>query len=161
MNNVIFIDFYDKKGLPPGKWHNEPDFCYWERKLPCLVVRDMGTGLWRGFVGINEDHPYYGKSLEELIRIPGATDIYLSVYGGISAAGRLPPKFKEFSKNYWWVSIETCHGGDLVPMLRPEDMSDSNDPNVAKALVSSQTYKDMKFIRNEVNKLSSLLSKVK
>lgn len=113
-------------------------------------------GIWKGFVGLDDTHPYYNKTIEELLKIPTATEIFLSVYGGLSGSGRLPAKYKEFGKNYWWISIETSHGGDLMPLITLDD----DDPDVAR-LTSNQTYKDLKFIRKETNKLANYLAKVK
>jgi hypothetical protein len=155
VNNVIFIEFFSKQGFPPGKWINEPDLCYWESKLPCLALRDMGMGIWKGFVGLDESHPYYGKPIDELIKIPEAMEIFFAVYGGLSGAGRLPAKYKEYAKNLWWIGVETSHGGDLMPLLKLE----GTDPDMAKML-SGQTYKDLRFIRKETNKLSSYLSRI-
>lgn len=156
MSNVIFIDFFNKKGFPPGKWIHEPDLCAWENNLPCLVIRDMSLGVWKGFVAIDEQHPFFEKQIEELLLIPEALEIFQDVYGGISATGRLPPKYKEFAKNYWWVGIETTHGGDLMPLLK----LDMSEPEMSK-LLSNQTYKDLHFIRKETNKLSKLLFNIK
>ena len=156
MNNVINIEFYNKQNFPPGKWLSEPDLVYWEHKLPCLAIRDMGMGCWKGFVAIEEDHPFCNKPIDELIKGHDAMEIFFSVYGGLSGAGRLPAKYKEFAKNYWWIGIETSHGGDLMPLLKLE----GTDADVAK-MTSGQTYKDLRFIRQETNKLANLLSKIK
>lgn len=152
MNNVIFIEFYSKQSFPKGIWLSEPDLCSWEYKLPCLALRDMSMGIWKGFVGIEESHPFYGKTLEELLKIPVAMEIYFSVYGGISSVGRLPSKYKDFNNNYWWLGLETCHGGDIMPLIKLEDSS---------KMTGNQTYKNLKFIRKETNKLSSSLFKIK
>lgn len=157
MSNVIFIEFYDKKHFPPGKWLSEPDLCSWERyDSPCLALRDMSTGIWKGFVGLTEEHSFYEQSISDLLKNPDLMEIFFSVYGGISGAGRLPAKFKEFAKNYWWLGIETSHGADLMPLLKMEGA----DPEVAK-LMSAQTYKDLPFIRRETNRLARYLSKIK
>lgn len=156
VNNVIFIEFYNKQSFPPGQWMREPDLCFWEDVLPCLAIRDMTMGVWKGFVAIEDGHPFYGKSIDQIIQIPEAIDICLSVYGGISGAGKLPAKYKEFTKNYWWVGIETSHGGDLMPLLK----LDTSDPNMAR-MISTQTYKDLRFIRREIHKLAKCVSKLK
>ena len=157
VNNVIFIEFFNKENFPPGKWINEPDLCCWERELPCLAIRDMKLGIWKGFVAIGESHPFYGKPTEELFKMPGVFEIFRAVHGGISGAGRLlVPQYKEFAKNYWWLGIETSHGEDLMPLLK----LDAGDPNMAK-MTSNQSYKDLRFIRRETNKLARLVSKYK
>lgn len=156
VNNLIFIEFYNKRNFPPGKWMSEPDFVSWEHKLPCLAIRDMAMGIWKGFVAVDDKHSYYGKSVEDLLKMPDGLDIFSAVYGGMSGAGRLPAKYKEFAKNYWWIGVETSHGGDLMPLIKLDD----SDPNMAK-MISNQTYKDLRFIRRETNKLANLISKIK
>ena len=135
---------------------NEPDLCFWEHKLPCLAIRDMSMGIWKGFVAVDDKHPFHGKTVEDLLKLSEGIEIFSSVYGGMSGAGRLPAKYKEFSKNAWWIGVETSHGGDLMPLLK----WDNSDPDMAK-MISNQTYKDLRFIRRETNKLANLISKIK
>jgi hypothetical protein len=155
VNNIVFIEFYSKQNFPPGKWMSEPDLCVWENELPCLAIRDMSMGIWKGFVAINDKHPFYGKSVDDLLKTPEGMDVFTSVYGGLSGAGRLPAKYKEHAKNHWWIGIETSQGGDLMPLLKLD-----TDPNMAK-MTSHQTYKDLRFIRREVNKLAKYVSQIK
>lgn len=135
---------------------SEPDLCVWEHKLPCLAIRDMSMGIWKGFVAVDNKHSFYGKTVDDLLKLSDGIEIFSSVYGGMSGAGRLPPKYKEFSKNYWWIGVETSHGGDLMPLLK----LDTSNPDMAK-MTSNQTYKDLRFIRRETNKLADLISKIK
>lgn len=158
MSNVIFIEFYDKKHFPPGKWLSEPDLCSWEHyELSCLAIRDMSMGIWKGFVGIPENHPFYLKTMDDLLKSPDLLEIFFSIHGGLAGVGRLSVKYKDFAKNLWWIGIETSHGSDLMPLLK---MELNGDPDMAK-LLSGQTYKDLRFIRRETNKLARFLSKVK
>lgn len=135
---------------------NEPDLCVWEHKLPCLAIRDMSLGIWKGFVAIDNKHPFYGKTVDDLLKLSEGIEIFSSVYGGMSGAGRLPAKYKEFAKGHWWIGVETSHGGDFMPLLK----LDNSDPDMAK-MTSNQTYKDLRFIRREVNKLADLIAKIK
>lgn len=157
VNNVINIEFYNKDNFPPGRWMSEPDLCYWENELPCLAIRDMKLGIWKGFVAVNDSHPFHGKTVEELFKLPGILKVFHAVYGGLCGVGHLlVPKYKEFAKNHWWIGIETSHGEDLMPLLK----LDTSDPNMAK-MTSNQTYKDLRFIRREVNKLARVISNYK
>lgn len=154
MDNIIFIEFYNKDRFPYGKWSNEPDICRWFHDgMPCLAIRDMSIGTWKGFVGVDSDHPFYSHPLDSLLNMSAAIEIFLSVHGGICTSGVLPPRYSEFSKNYWWLGIDTSHGGDLLPLIK-------NDPGMA-SMVATQSYKDFKFIRLETNKLANQLSKLK
>ena len=153
MNNVVFIDFYNKKNYPIGKWSSEPDLCRWNYKeLPCLVVRDMSIGTWKGFVGLSPTHPFFGLKLEEVLNIHSAIEIFLSVYGGISSSGALPPRYQEDAGDFWWLGLDTSYGGDLLPFLDKE-------PHLV-GLISNRTYKDFNFIRKETNKLAKLILEV-
>jgi hypothetical protein len=156
MSNVIFLEFFNKKNFPPGKWMNEPDFCYWEhRQFPCLTVRDMSLGIWKGFVGISPNHIFYNKSIEDILKKEEMMEVFFSVYGGICFAGKLPSKYKEYNQSLWWIGLETSHGSDYMPLLK----LDLQDPDMVK-ISNGQTYKDFLFIRKETNKLAKYISKV-
>lgn len=157
MNNIIFLEFYNKDSFPPGKWLREPDLCKWYHDgLLCLAIRDMSLGVWKGFVGVDSSHSFYNKSLEQILSIPPMIEVFLSVYGGVCSAGRLPPRYKSDAKTLWWLGIETSHGGDFMPLLKLESTGTDMDK-----MLSNQTYKDFAFIRKETNKLASFVSRIK
>jgi hypothetical protein len=156
MNNVISLEFLDKKKFPPGKWLNEPDLCHWNYdNVSCLTVRDMSLGTWKGYVGVNKQHSFYGKTLESLSKIDEAVTIYLAVYGGICSAGKIPLKYKKYGSTLWWLGIETSFGNDYMPLLK----LDAVNTDMVK-VVSSQTYKDFSFIRRETKALAKCLIEV-
>ena len=104
VSNVIFIEFYNKKNFPPGKWLREPDLCSWDQyDLPCLAIRDMSIGIWKGFVGLSEEHLFYNKGIDELLKSHELLEFFFSIHGGVCNAGRLPLKYKDHAKNFWWV----------------------------------------------------------
>lgn len=157
VSNLIKLVFLNKKHFPPGKWKNEPDICSWTKyDLSCLAIRDMSLGTWKGFVGIGIAHPLYFMDLESILKEPQMIDAFLAIYGGISSAGKLPSKYKDYADNLWWIGCETSHGGDYMPLLK----IDTSDLDMAKML-SGQTYKDLVFIRNETNKLAKYVSRFK
>jgi hypothetical protein len=157
VNNIIFLEFYNKSAFPPGKWLREPDFCKWHHAgLACLAIRDMSLGVWKGFVGTEASHSFYNKSLEDILKVPSMIDAFLEVYGGITTAGRLPARYKEDAKHLWWLGVETSHGGDFMPLLKLESTGSDMDK-----MLSNQTYKDFAFIRRETNKLASFVSRIK
>jgi hypothetical protein len=163
MNNVVYLEFNNKKSFPKGVWLNEPDFCKWESyKLPCLAIRDMSLGVWKGFVGIDSSHIFHNKIAKECMEVNGALDIYKDVHGGICSAGLLPPKYRDLDKyisedysNLWWIGMETSNGLDYMPLLKIELIPGMEN------LLRNQTYKDFSFIRKEVNKLAKHLVKIK
>jgi hypothetical protein len=115
----------------------------------------MSLGVWKGFVGVDRKHLFYGKSIEDVLKTEEAIEMFFGVYGGLCSAGSLPPRYKEYSSNLWWVGIETSHGADYMPLLK----LDTDNPDMAK-MVSHQTYKNFMFIRKETNKLAKLLSRM-
>ena len=104
-------------------------------------------------MGVESPHPFHLKSIETILKEDKAMDVFFSVYGGITSAGRLPDKYVN-SKTTWWLGIETTHGGDLMPFLKLQE-----DPDMNKA-ISGQTYKDFSFIRRETNTLAKYVSRI-
>ena len=151
MHNVIFLEFFNKKSFPPGEWNKEPDLSRWtHNNMDCLAIRDMSLGIWRGFVGINKQHIFYKKSLEDILATEMGMDLFFDVDGRLSSAARLPVRYKEYSSNLWWIGIDTAQGSDYMPLLKLEDIN----------IVSQQTYKNFSFIRQNTNKLARLLFKI-
>lgn len=154
MDNLIKLEFFNKKNFPKGKWLNEPDLCQWKRhNLSCLVIRDMSLGVWKGFVGLPKTNKFYGNKLENLLLSDEFLNIY--IYGGICSAGSLLYKYSIYDNGLWWIGIETTHGGDFMPLLK----LDLLDPDMLK-ISGKQTYKDFSFIRKETNKLAKYLSRM-
>lgn len=151
MSNIIFLEFFNKKNFPPGEWLKEPDLSRWiHHGMDCLVIRDMSLGIWRGFVGIDQQHIFYKKSMENIIATEKGMDLFFEVSGRLCNAGRLPIKYKEYSSNLWWVGIDTSQSNDYMPLLKLDDST----------ITLQQTYKNFSFIRRETNKLAKLLSKI-
>lgn len=154
-SNVVYIEFLSKKNFPPGDWMKEPDYVQWEQKgLLCLALRDMKLGMWRGFVALPNTHKYHGKTLENILE--EELFEHLDVHGGISVAGKLPAKYKELNRGNWWMGFECALGGDLLPLAK----LDPNDPLQA-SVMEQQIYKDIHFVRREVNHLARQLAKVR
>ena len=157
MSNIIFLEFFNKKNFPLGEWHREPDLSHWiQYDMACLALRDMSLGIWKGFVGVDSRHLFYGKSIEDILKTKQVISMFFDVYGGLCSAGRLPSKYKEYSANLWWIGIETSHGADYMPLLK----LDTENPDMVKT-ISHQTYKNFMFIRKETNKLAKFMSRIK
>lgn len=151
MSNVIFLEFFNKKNFPPGEWLKEPDLSRWiHYGISCLAIRDMSLGIWRGFVGVDKQHSFYKKSLENILATEKGMDLFFEVGGRFCNAGRLPIKYKEYASNLWWVGIDTSRGDDYMPLLKLDSAT----------IASQQTYKNFSFIRRETNNLARLISKI-
>jgi hypothetical protein len=149
IENIVYIEFFNKKHFPKGKWLSEPDFCKWYNKSDCLAIRDMSLGTWKGFVGVDNNHPYFNCSLNSILAQENFIELLLSIHGGIDFAGLLPHKYREFN-NKWWIGFSTSHTTDIMPLL--EEIN---------KLSNKQSYKDFSFVRKQVNYLSNHLSKIK
>lgn len=151
MNNIVFLEFFNKKDFPPGEWLKEPDLSRWTHYgMSCLAIRDMSLGIWRGFAGIDRQHSFYKKSMENIFATEKGMDLFFQTGGRICNAGRLPIRYREYASNLWWVGIDTSQGGDYMPLLKLDNST----------MVSHQTYKNFSFIRRETNNLAKLLSKI-
>lgn len=154
-DNIIFLEFYNKKNFPPGVWLREPDFVKWKAYgLECVAIRDMTLGMWRGFVGVPSTHKAFSKKYEDIINEEWG--LSLNVHGGISLTGKLPTKYKDLNKDVWWIGFACTHGEDLMPLVK----IDRSDPLMAQ-IVNMQSYKDIKFVRKEINILAKQLCRIK
>lgn len=152
VSNVIFIGFNDKTQWPQGTWLKEPDHCAWENySYNCILIRDMKLGIWRGFVGVTKEHPFYGKTLADLLN----EKIYLyltQVHGGVSFAGRLIPKPKSVDRKCWFFGFECLQEEDLVPLVPKTGISN--------IIGVPQVYRNFNYARRETNKLARELLKL-
>lgn len=151
--NVVYIEFGDKSSWPKGTWLKEPDYCAWESYgYKCILLRDMKLGIWRGFVGITKEHPFYNKTLADMLN----EKIYLyltKVHGGVSFAGRFAPKSKTADKKLWWFGFECMQEDDLIPTVGPIKPA----PGM---VVVSQTYRSFTYARSQTIKLAQELTKL-
>lgn len=148
MHNVVFLEFFKKEHFPPGEWHKEPDLVRWiNLGVNCLAIRDMSLGIWRGFVGVNQQHLFYKKSIENILATEKGMDFFFATGGRFCSVGRLPAKYREYVSNLWWVGITTNHADDYMPLIKLENPD----------MFVNQTYKNFSFIRSETNKMSKLI----
>lgn len=146
MDNIIHIEFYNKKNFPPGEWHQEPDVSRWiAHGMQCIAIRDMTLGTWQGYVGVSDTHLFHEQYLQDILGMKEALDIFLHIHGGICHCGYL---FTGDDLDTWWIGMDAAQKGDLMPLAQY--------PNTK----TFSTYRNFKFIRNEVNKLAYYLSKI-
>ena len=64
---IIEYNTIEKAGWGPGAWQDEPDKVQWPDEstgMPCLAVRNHILGHWCGYVGVDVNHPWYGKDFD-------------------------------------------------------------------------------------------------
>ncbi len=145
MKTKIF-NFVDKSTWPKGEWDFEPDKIQWqdeETGLPCLAVRHRYLGHWCGYVGVTEEHPYFGKHYYE----PN-----VDVHGGLTFGDFCSLDEKEHgichiveegeNDRVYWFGFDAAHAGDISPAIR--DMFHG-------------TYKNLSYIQQECRNLAKQL----
>jgi hypothetical protein len=159
-------NFGKTEGLPDGPWKSEPDKVQWidtATGLDCLIVRNAALC---GYVGVPPEHPWHGKGYSECLNGCGedsycyehSPDAAVRVHGGLTFADgcneakpdhvcHVPAPGRP--GDVWWFGFDCGHGGDLTPL------SLKYEP-----LFGDETYKDIPYVRAEVEALAEQLAAV-
>ena len=146
MNLINSLNLKDKLTWNNGEWKNEQDYYYWIDEttlLNCLVARKV-LGNLCGYVGLPEANKFYGLDYKQI-----ESKLAHSIHGGLTYSDfgneLILHKSKEES-NLWWVGFATSEPGDLIPNY-----------NGFKYDNRIETYKDVKYVKKEVEKLALAL----
>ena len=114
-------------------WLTEPNKLEFEHAgMKCLILRDKF--LWLGgYVGLEPGHPYHGK----LFR-----NINAKVHQGLNFSGKGDGERRQ--EGLWWVGFYCDRPGDVVP-------------GRLDALQGGEIYRDVDYVRGEVEKLAEQL----
>ena len=140
----------DKSSWGPGPWQSEPDKVQWagpETNYPCIAVRQRHSGHWCGYVGVEPDHPAFGK---------GYDDLDCTVHGGLTYADSCQADRPEEiavchvpapgePDNIWWLGFDCAHADDLMPKY------------YAMGYGSSGTYRTLQYVQDECRNLAKQL----
>jgi hypothetical protein len=148
-----------KEDWGPGPWQNEPNKRYWVDQatgLECRILRGP-WGSFCGYVGVPKEHPAYGMGYEPCTgdyvdenvewwrrHITNRLEFKIkdiSVHGGLTYAGQAP-----FSDLHWF-GFDCSHSSDFAPGL--------------SELRSRGTYRDIKYVTEEVESLAKQLAAIK
>lgn len=146
----------DKSEWGQGPWLAEPDQAQWvdERTgLPCIARRNMRGGNWCGYVGVNEGHPSFEKSYN---------DVGAEVHGGLTYSDfcegepgdgicHLPAKGEP--DRVWWLGFDCAHGWDR----RPGDEARYRDDPIMCGFSHDSSYKTLAYVKAECAKLAEQL----
>ncbi|MGK7957754.1 MAG: hypothetical protein AB4063_21260 [Crocosphaera sp.] len=145
----------DRNSWSKGKWSSEHDVYIWvdfETDYDCLIVR-LRLGYLSGYVGINNQHPLYGKSASD--EIVAALKIHgNSIFSEKQIMDRgedylqsIPLVSKERAEPTWWIGMACCHKLDLIPYLF----------SMSGTIKEGESYKDIEYVTREVTALSRQL----
>lgn len=154
MKTWTFADTHPKT---PGPWDDEPDKAQWideETNLDCLVVRNR-LGALCGYVGVPPEHPYHGRSYD---------DLPVEVHGGLTYADRCVEGGEEQARvchvpepgrpeDVWWFGFDCAHAWDLIPGMRE---------TYAMAGITrfdtQEVYRTFAYVQNEIRGLAHQLA---
>jgi len=151
-------------------WETEPEKSDFEAHgLKCAIRRNLG-GAWCGYVGVNSNHPWFGKDYTDTVKVPqaiidrpadidkigginllcasptddGYLDIVLAidVHGGLTYAST--GAHIEKDSELWWFGFDCSHHKDL-------------SPNYDSMLATGGIYRDFEYVRSECESLAKQL----
>ena len=159
MKYKIILDYtsslFDRHSWSKGKWSSEHDVYIWvdqETDYDCLIVR-LKLGYLSGYVGINNQHPLYGKpASDELfatLKIHGSKIFSSSqiMDRGEDCLQSIPLVSTERTDPTWWIGFGCHHQGDLIPCLF----------SMSGTINEGESYKDVEYLTKEVIALSRQL----
>lgn len=144
---VVFLgNLIDKRGWADGPWMQEPDRIEWRYEgLACLGVRNQVAGVWCGYVGVPDGHPWFKSS-------PRAP---VAVHNGITFADtstnlvwRTPRK--DESSDVYWFGFHCDESCDLAPAFLARLREHSPDWPLG-----GEVYRDMRFVIGQVERLAA------
>jgi hypothetical protein len=154
----------DRSGWRAGPWDSEPDRVEWRASgFPCLAVRNH-IGAWCGYVELPPGHPLHGAGYDA-----ANGRLEDGVHGGLTYAGACSgpvchvPAPGE-SEDVWWLGFDCCHVGDNFPGRADPVWSFANEFVSAFGLAQTRArageYRDLSFVRSEVESLAGQLSRL-
>lgn len=142
----------DKTTWGPGPWQDEPDRLEWRTAagLPGMAIRHPESGSWCGYAAVAPGHPLFGKHYDE----PN-----VSVHGGLTYANECQGHIRHTPEpgepdHVWWFGFDCHHWMDLAPGMEAK----LNSLMPARKSRASETYRDLAYVRAEVESLATQLS---
>jgi hypothetical protein len=140
----------------PGPWHKEPDKVQWideATNYACLAVRGR-LGVWCGYVGVPEQHPFYKVDCD---------DLPVSAHGGLTYSDLCQEEAPEghgichipepgHPDNVWWLGFDCAHAFDLAPgMIRLDGLPSTG------AGIFQEEYRTLAYVQRECESLAAQL----
>ena len=175
----------DKSDWGDGKWQEEPDELIWkdeETGLTCIIIRTE-IGHLCGYVGVGNDHVWYGKSYDEPVPLPPdfetrtytrdaapiiplftmsqemidegkiTMELYFNVHGGLTWSRHADELARLAIDEDLWTFGFDCGHSDD---LAPGASTLRSFPDYNEG----KTYKDLEYVKENVERLASQLKYV-
>lgn len=157
------------------KYRKEPPFELFRHKgLLCCVRRITHIGCINGYVAVTKEHPFFGKSYSDKIKLEQepkfngnyigllcaamgeehkdnlySLDLAILVHGGLTYAKEsLAGIEKDLFGELWWFGFDTSHAGDLSPYQDEISIRFSN---------YDDEYRDFEYVKEQTQKLAEQL----
>jgi len=134
----------------PGPWQDEPDRVDFHHVgFSCMMIRNH-SGAWCGYVGIPNDHPLYKVSYH---------DVDLSAHGGLTYSNKCQSPIchtptQGYPEDVWWFGFDCSHAWDYTPGL----VATMRRLGIKRLTLDKvETYRDMNYVRGEVESLANQL----
>lgn len=150
----------DKSAWPDGPWREEPDklqFVDEATGLACLIKRSVLGGNLCGYVGVDESHSLYDKSVED--------EYVFDVHGGITYAGLCEKGPDEVTICHlpepgdpdplFWFGFDCGHGWDRMPGLEAREREFEIPTSYSSFY--DQEYRDLDYVKAQCALLAAQL----
>lgn len=156
----------DKSKWHRGEWTLEPDEKHWTDEatgMRCVVLRGP-VGAWCGYVGVQHDHPAYGRSyfksdytIEEVLSGMAGRDAptqllvnNIEVHGGLTFAS---VTMRDEPEGTFWFGFDCSHAGDFCP-----NYNDLKQLGAATGWGGKVEYRDLAYVMGQCVVLAKQLS---
>lgn len=150
----------DKSTWGNGPWQNEPDKLNWktEAGLPGMIVRN-GSGALCGYVAVAKGHPLFEVAYNAGDDYSASPEGTLEVHGGITYSNKCAGHICHVPEpgepdDVWWFGFDCAHSGDFCPSFG------RMMPGILQTRFH-ESYKDIAYVRAEVEKLAKQLAAMK
>lgn len=147
-----------KHTWPKGPWDNEPDKLVWKTKagLPGMIVRN-GVGALCGYAAVAKGHPLFEVPYSRGEDYSESPEGRFEVHGGITYSDKCAGHICHVPEpgepdDVWWFGFDCAHSGDFCP-----GMHGAFGVLQGRSL---ESYKDIEYVKAEVEKLAEQLAAV-
>lgn len=145
------IDPIDRTGWPSGPWDDEPDELEWPIEPGGGYlgrIQRNNLGALCGYVGLPTGHPLWGFHMSGYGMV--------SVHGGVTHAA----PYASGGRLVWLVGFDCAHAFDDVPGLLISLPNELRTKFICARRTIPGAYRDVAFVRAEVERLALQLTAV-
>lgn len=146
-----FLKNLKSKVMGHGEWLDEEDYLeFIYNGITCRVIRGFFHGGLCGYCIVPQGHKYFGV---------GYNDIPYDVHGGLTYS-----EFDDEEQKIYVIGFDCAHSMDISPALevlneKRRQISNLFPERFHKNTIFSPTYKNMEFVKNEVQALADQIKK--